>query len=48
MTKMFSIPAHNSTIWRIIQLPGNLIASCSEDTTVKIFNLDETKENVCI
>ncbi|CAD8159262.1 unnamed protein product [Paramecium octaurelia] len=32
------INAHDKYIWQIINLPKNLIASCSEDGTIKIFN----------
>ncbi|CAD8051360.1 unnamed protein product [Paramecium sonneborni] len=32
------INAHEKYIWQIINLPKNLIASCSEDGTTKIFN----------
>ncbi|CAD8054146.1 unnamed protein product [Paramecium primaurelia] len=39
------INAHNKYIWQIINLPKNLIASCSEDETIKIFDA-QTQQQV--
>ncbi|CAD8134545.1 unnamed protein product [Paramecium octaurelia] len=38
------INAHNKYIWQIINLPKNLIASCSEDATIKIFDAQNQEQ----
>ena len=37
--------AHKSSIWEIIQLKNELIASCSDDKTIKFWNIYSHKKN---
>lgn len=34
LTKVSAFQAHNGHIWNIIQLPGNNIATCSDDAVI--------------
>lgn len=38
-TNLKTFIAHTGYIWNIINLPDYHIASCSDDSTIKIFNL---------
>jgi len=43
--KNLSINAHKDSIWEIIQLKNELIASCSDDNTIKFWNIYSHKKN---